>query len=156
MKFIAANLSRRIKDKYGIEFKTRAIDEGNETLGFRIMLGLEAGPDYVETGSIYNHFKKISELYESLPRKHKLSLDEKFDSILSEEVFKKVESLMEKEDMNEITINREYLPEIFNKGVLEIFNDGFPTLKPFILEFLRKKGIMTEIFGKVIKFTEEN
>ena len=37
MKFIAAKLVPEIRDRYGIGYKILAVDEGNETLGFKIM-----------------------------------------------------------------------------------------------------------------------
>ena len=45
MKFIAAKLAPRIRDRYGIGFKIAAVDEGNETLGFKIVAGLEEEVD---------------------------------------------------------------------------------------------------------------
>ena len=46
MKFIAAKLAPSIRDRYGIGFKIAAVDEGNETLGFKIAAGLEEEVDY--------------------------------------------------------------------------------------------------------------
>ena len=73
--------------------------------------------------------------------------------IFAEIAIKKIKSLMKKESVNELTINRKYLPEIFNADLLEISkNDGFPTLKPFVLEYFSAKRILIELYGNVIIF----
>ena len=56
-----------------------AVDEGNESLGFKIMIGLEEEPDYVEaqTGPTYEGTEEDLELLESLSREKKLLLLEK-------------------------------------------------------------------------------
>lgn len=79
MKFIAAKLAPSIRDRYGIGFKISAVDEGNETLGFKIMVGLEEEPDYVEakTGPTYEGTEEDLELLESLSREKILLLLEK-------------------------------------------------------------------------------
>lgn len=68
MKFIAAKLAPTIRDRYGIGFKIAAIDEGNETLGFKILIGLEKESDYTEAQilSAYEGTKEDLELLESL------------------------------------------------------------------------------------------
>jgi len=79
MKFIAAKLAPSIRDRYGIGFKVLAVDEGNETLGFRIMIGLEEEPDYAEaqTGPTYEGTEQDLELLETLSREKILLLLEK-------------------------------------------------------------------------------
>jgi len=48
MKFIAAKIAPKIRDRYGIAYKITAVDEGNETTGFKISSGLEKATDYEE------------------------------------------------------------------------------------------------------------
>ena len=40
MKFISARIAGSIRDRYGIAFKITSVDEGNETAGFIVMIGL--------------------------------------------------------------------------------------------------------------------
>ncbi len=79
MKFIAAKLAPSIRDRYGIGFKISAVDEGNETLGFKVAAGLEEEPDYVEaqTGPAYKETEEDLELIKSLSREKILLLLEK-------------------------------------------------------------------------------
>ena len=51
MKFIAAKIAPTIRDRYGIRFKITAVDESNETLNFKVMMGLEKEIDYAEVYS---------------------------------------------------------------------------------------------------------
>jgi len=79
MKFIAAKLAPSIRDRFGIAFRIAAVDEGNEMLGFKVMLGLEEEVDYVEaqTGPAYEGTSEDLELLESLSREKILLLLEK-------------------------------------------------------------------------------
>ncbi|TKJ23839.1 MAG: hypothetical protein CEE43_01365 [Promethearchaeota archaeon Loki_b32] len=79
MKFIAAKLAPSIRDRYGIGFKIAAVDEGNETLGFKIAIGLEEEVDYTEaqTGPTYEGTEEDLELFKSLSREKILLLLEK-------------------------------------------------------------------------------
>ncbi len=79
MKFIAAKLAPSIRDRYGIGFKISAVDEGNETLGFKILAGIEKEPEYIEaqTGPTYEGTEQDMELLESLSREKILLLLEK-------------------------------------------------------------------------------
>jgi hypothetical protein len=81
MKFIAAKLAPSVRDRYGIGFKIAAVDEGNETLGFRVAAGTEEEPEYVEakTGPAYEGTEQDLELLESLSREKILLLLEKTD-----------------------------------------------------------------------------
>ena len=40
-KFIATQSAPKIRDKYGIDYKITAVDDGKEDLAFKIFLGLE-------------------------------------------------------------------------------------------------------------------
>ncbi|MCK4380048.1 MAG: hypothetical protein KAW51_02855 [Candidatus Lokiarchaeota archaeon] len=79
MKFIAAKLAPSVRDRYGIGFKIAAVDEGNETLGFKIAAGMEEEIDYteVQTGPAYEGTQEDLELLESLSREKILLLLEK-------------------------------------------------------------------------------
>ncbi len=79
MKFIAAKLAPSVRDRYGIGFKIAAVDEGNETLGFKIVAGMEDEIDYTEaqTGPVYEGTQEDLELLESLSREKILLLLEK-------------------------------------------------------------------------------
>jgi len=68
MKFIAAKLAPSIRDRYGIGFKIAAVDEGNETSGFKVAAGMEKEIDYteVQTGPTYEGTKEDLELLAEL------------------------------------------------------------------------------------------
>lgn len=76
-----------------------------------------------------------------------LSIDESIFEITFHEslgkALTKINSLIEEQDADKITIQGQYLPEIFSHDLFEISkNDGFPTLKYFVLEYLMEHGIM--------------
>ncbi|MFX0087449.1 MAG: hypothetical protein ACFFAU_17500 [Candidatus Hodarchaeota archaeon] len=79
MKFIAAKLAPSIRDRYGIGFKISAVDEGNETVGFKVAAGIEKEPEYVEaqTGPAYEGTEQDLALLESLSTEKILLLLEK-------------------------------------------------------------------------------
>ncbi|MFX1572411.1 MAG: hypothetical protein ACFFB0_06650 [Promethearchaeota archaeon] len=79
MKFIAAKLAPTIRDRFGIAFRITAVDEGNEMLGFKVMVGLEEEIEYaeVQTGPTYEGTTEDLELLESLSREKILLLLEK-------------------------------------------------------------------------------
>jgi hypothetical protein len=79
MKFIAAKLAPSIRDRYGIGYKISAVDEGNETVGFNVMAGVEEEVDYTEIqrGPAYEGTEQDMELLESLSREKILLLLEK-------------------------------------------------------------------------------
>jgi len=75
-----------------------------------------------------------------------LSIDESIFEITFHEslgkALTKINSLIEEQDVDKITIQGQYLPEIFSHDLFEISkNDGFPTLKYFVLEYLMEHGI---------------
>lgn len=73
--------------------------------------------------------------------------------LILESAEKKIEFIMKKESVNELTIARKYLPEIFSADILDISkDDGLPILKPFAIQYFSSKGIITEFYGNVIKF----
>ena len=79
MKFIAAKLAPSIRDRFGIGFKISAVDEGNETLGFKVAAKLEEEPDYADAqiGPAYKETAEDLELIESLSREKIILLLEK-------------------------------------------------------------------------------
>ncbi|MFX1522799.1 MAG: hypothetical protein ACFFCC_04760 [Promethearchaeota archaeon] len=79
MKFISAKIAPSIRDRYGIAFKITSVDEGNETAGFKAMIGLEEEKDLSEaqTGPAYEGTKEDLELLASLSREKILLLLEK-------------------------------------------------------------------------------
>ena len=65
---------------------------------------------------------------------------------------KKVESIMEKESIDVVSFERQYLPEIFDADALELSkDDGLPILKRFVSEYFKKSGIDIEVYGNVVK-----
>lgn len=70
--------------------------------------------------------------------------------------YEKIISIMKKESVAELTIERKYLPEILSYDVLEISSDGLPTLKRFAIEYFLFGGIKTEYYGKVVRFIKQN
>ena len=79
MKFISAKIAPNIRDKYGIAYKITAVDDGNETLAFKIMIGLEEEISYDEgqKGPAYEGTKEDLDLLETLSREKILLLLEK-------------------------------------------------------------------------------
>ena len=79
MKFISAKLAPSIRDRYGIAFKITAVDDGNETTGFKILVWLEEEIDYEEaqTGPAYEGTEEDLELIAALSREKVLLLLEK-------------------------------------------------------------------------------
>ncbi|GAG11786.1 unnamed protein product, partial [marine sediment metagenome] len=70
----------------------------------------------------------------------------------AEKAWKIIDSIMKKESIDEVTLERQYLPEVFDSEVLELSkDDGLPTLKPFILVYLGLKGIITKLYGNFLK-----
>lgn len=70
--------------------------------------------------------------------------------------YEKIISIMKKESVTELTIDRQYLPEILSYDVLKISSDGLPILKRFAIEYFLFGGIKTEYYGKVVRFIKQN
>jgi len=79
MKFIAAKMAAPIRDRHGIAFKITTVDQDNETIAFKVMLGLEEEIDYevAQTGPAYEGTEEDLELLESLSRERILLILEK-------------------------------------------------------------------------------
>ena len=83
MKFFSAKLVPTIRDKFGQGFKIIAVDEGNEPLGFKVMIGLEKEPDNLEVVNdpLYEGTEEDLELLESLRREKELLLRSRFNDL---------------------------------------------------------------------------
>lgn len=79
MKFISAKIAPTIRDQYGIAYKITTVDDSNETLAFKIMVGLEEEIDYEEeqTGPAYEGTEKDLEMLEAMSREKILLILEK-------------------------------------------------------------------------------
>lgn len=79
MKFIAAKIAPRIRDRYGIAYKITAVDEGNEIKTFKVSAGLEklTDEDTKQTGPAYAGTLEDMELLEELSREKIVLLLEK-------------------------------------------------------------------------------
>jgi hypothetical protein len=74
----------------------------------------------------------------------------------ADRAIKKIRSIMKKESVNELTIKRQYLLEIFSEDLLELSkDDGLPNLKPSVLGYFGLKGIITKLYGNVLKLKKE-
>jgi len=74
----------------------------------------------------------------------------------AKESIERIKSLMREKSVNKLTIERKYLPEIFRPDIIDISKDGgIPILKPFVIEYFRSKGIITEFYGNVIEFKKQ-
>ena len=70
----------------------------------------------------------------------------------AERAVKKIKSLMREAGVNELTIERQYLLEIFNHDLLELSSDdGLPMLKLSALKYFISRGIITKCKNKVVK-----
>jgi len=151
MKYYAKKLAPTVRERYGIGFKITPVDEGIEPLEFNIMVKLEEEPDYDGT-------QKDLEVLESLfkekfPPLAKIDIDFK----LVENGITKIKFIMKEESVNELTIHRKYLQEVFDAGLLEISNlDGFPIFKPGVVDCFEFMGIFTKLYGNVLKFFNEH
>lgn len=79
MKFVAAKMAPKIRDQYAIAYKITAVDEGDETMAFKIMTGLEKEIDYehIQEGPSYEGTEQDLQLLDSLSRERILLILEK-------------------------------------------------------------------------------
>lgn len=74
-----------------------------------------------------------------------------------ENAVRKIISIFSKQDVNQITIQRKYLPEIFDSDLLEISkSDGLPTVKAIALNYFLKNEIITNIYDYEVQFIKGN
>jgi len=71
MKFLATRLTPAVRDRYGTDFKIVAVNEGNEPLGFKILIELEKESDYPEAETLptFERTNDDLELIESIINK---------------------------------------------------------------------------------------
>jgi predicted regulator of Ras-like GTPase activity (Roadblock/LC7/MglB family) len=70
-----------------------------------------------------------------------------------ENALRKIESIMRKRSINELTFKREYLPEIFTGDLVKISkNDDLPTLKSFLVQYFNLRGFLIRYYGNMVKF----
>ena len=73
------------------------------------------------------------------------------DKSILEKAIRKLRSIMSEQSIKKLTIQRQYLPEIFDADLLEVY-EGLPILKPLVENYFRSKGITVKISNKEIKF----
>lgn len=74
--------------------------------------------------------------------------EESLVSVVEEER-KKIKLIMIKESVDEVSFERQYLPEIIDSRILELSeNDGLPMLKGFVEIYFRAFGLITKTHGK--------
>ena len=72
-----------------------------------------------------------------------------------ESAVNKIKSLLREEGVNEVTIERQYLLEIFSNDLLELSSDdGLPKLILSTLKYLSSRGILTRYKNKDVKFSK--
>ena len=73
----------------------------------------------------------------------------------AERALNKIKSLLSEEGVNELTIERQYLLEIFSHELLELSpDDGLPILILSTRKYLSTRGIITTYKGKDVKFSK--
>jgi predicted regulator of Ras-like GTPase activity (Roadblock/LC7/MglB family) len=75
------------------------------------------------------------------------------DKNLLKESFQKIRSIMSEQSVKKITIQRQYLPEIFDDELLDIY-EGLPIIKPYFVNYFRAGGLLVTISNKEIRFVE--
>ena len=68
-----------------------------------------------------------------------------------ERAYNKLIKTMDEQQVSKLRIKREYLPEIFESTLLELY-EGLPIIKPSFELYLRSRGIDTKISSKEIQF----
>jgi hypothetical protein len=116
----AFNKALAIKQKHDIPFKITMVRQDKEPNPLKEILGLKFEVDLKVPN--YDFMPKLLDLE-----------------------FKKIESLLKESPDNELVIERQYLPEIIDEGLLEISkNDNLPRLTPTASNKIKYRGIITE------------
>lgn len=73
----------------------------------------------------------------------------------AERAVTKIKSLLREEGVNEVTIERQYLLEIFSHDLLELSSDdGLPVLKLSAFNYVNTRGIITKYRNKDVTFSK--
>jgi len=156
MKFIAAKLAPSVRDRYGIGFKIAAVDEGNETLGFKVAAGMEEEIDHTEaqTGPAYEGTQEDLELLESLSREKILLLLEKAGV---PEGYERKMVIVKNQIFGYKEYDRNYLGSVIKEKQLfplkEEIEDGIYLAENYIprMLFSFNNVVLTELFKKIDK-----
>ncbi len=154
MKFIAAKMAPAIRDKHGIAFKITAVDQDDETHGFKVMLGLEKAIDYelTQTGPAYEGTAEDLELLESLSRERILLILEKAGI---PEGFERKIVIVKNNIFGYREYERNYLGSVVKEKQLfplkEEIDDGTYLAEKYIprMLFSFNKVVLTELLQKV-------
>ncbi|MCK4382589.1 MAG: hypothetical protein KAW66_04770 [Candidatus Lokiarchaeota archaeon] len=156
MKFISAKIAPRIRDRYGIAFKITSVDDGDETEGFKAMIGLQEEVDYSETqtGPAYEGTKEDLELLESLSREKILLLLEKAGV---PEGYERKMVIVKNQIFGYKEYDRNYLGSVIKEKKLfplkEEVEDGIYLAENYIprMLFSFNNVVLTELFQKTDK-----
>lgn len=80
-RFIAGYTALTIRDKYSFAFRVIHVDEGNEPIGFKVMVGLEEEAEYIEEEiePQYMGTEADDKIFEDLPKEEILLILKKAD-----------------------------------------------------------------------------
>ena len=154
MKFVSARIAPRIKDQYGIGLRILSVDEGNETAGFKAMIGLEEEVDYSETqtGPVYEGTQEDLELFESMSREKILLLLEKSGV---PEGYERKMVIVKNKIFGYKEYDKNYLGSVIREKQLfplkEEVEDGPYLAENYIprMLFSYNKVVLTELFQKI-------
>lgn len=154
MKFIAAKISPKIRDRYGIAFRITAVDDGNETSDFKVMVGLQEEINYEEeqTGPAYEGTKEDLELLEALSREKILLLLEKTEV---PEGYERKMVIVKNQLFGYKEYNRYYLGSVVKEKQLfplkEKISDGVYLAENYTprMLFSYNNIVLTELFIKI-------
>ena len=70
MKFISTKIAPSIRDKHGIAFRIKTEDQGSESHGFKVMIGLEKEIEFdtIKNEPLNQETEEALEVFESLPK----------------------------------------------------------------------------------------
>jgi hypothetical protein len=125
MKFIAAQKAPNVRDKIGPAIKLVSVDEGEETLGFKVLIGLEKPIEYKkeQKGPAYLGRAEDDKLLEELSLEKIILLLEK---IGCPEGYKREMVIDGKNIYGFQTIYREYLGQLIEEKKLYRLQDTVP------------------------------
>lgn len=164
MKYYAKQLASNLGEEYRMIFDAIAIDEGFEPPEFKKLINLEEDLYFKEAlkklGSSESFsIEKALLLLEKLKKETNVGnqmtsmRDFEINFKLVEKEIIKVKTIMKEESVNELTIHRQYLQEVFHPDLLEISKyDGNPAFKNDILTIFEIGGILIESVGNVLRF----